>query len=158
MAHPVLGPIAASYGLRRTLVFLSFKKSSLTHILLTTKNQIDGTKGNSPDNMVLRVFLQEVIYIKEWMVYPKVIACIVIHCLLIYLSARFNEGMPCSTINSTKCLVSTILHIPIYLSKTKHPLVVKNIAEIFNLRLPKPELNNVWNLDILVRYLKGLRR
>ena len=90
------------------------------------------------------------------MVYPKVIACIVIHCLLIYLSARFNEGMPCSTINSAKCLVSTILHIPIYLSKTKHPLVMKNIAEIFNLRLPKPELNNVWNLDILVRYLKGL--
>ena len=106
--------------------------------------------------MVLKVFLQEFMYIKEWMVYPKVIACIVIHYLLIYLSARFNEGMTCSTINSTKCLVSTILHILIYLSKTKHPLVMKNIAEIFNLRLPKPELNNVWNLDILVRYLKGL--
>ena len=92
------------------------------------------------------------------MVYAKDIGNIEIRHVLIYMSVMFNKVVTCSTINSAKCLVTTILHISTYLSKTKHLLVKKNIAGIFNLKLPKPKLSNVWDLDILVRYFERLER
>ena len=55
-------------------------------------------------------------------------------------------------------LVITILHIPTHLCKAKYQLVMKYIAAIFNLKLLKPKLNNIWDLDVLVKYFKRLGR
>ena len=61
-----------------------------------------------------------------------------------------------STINSAKCVVDTSLHTATYVSIKKHPLVIEYVTEIFNLRLPKQKLSNVWHVHILFRYLDRL--
>ena len=50
----------------------------------------------------------------------------------------------------------TSLHALTYLSINKHALVTKYVTEIFNSKPPKPKLSNVWDTDILLRYLDRL--
>ena len=75
---------------------------------------------------------------KERMVYAKDTSNIEIHHVLKFLSAMLDKKVAYSTINSAKCLVTTIFHIPTYPSKNRHPLVMKYINGIFNLKPPKP--------------------
>ena len=66
----------------------------------------------------------------------------------------FEKGRAYSTINSAKCAIGTILHIPPYDSLNKHPLISKYMTSIFNLRPPKPKLSFVWVVDVLLRYFE----
>ena len=72
--------------------------------------------------------------------------------VLDFLSAMFEKGHAYSTIDSAKCPIATIIHIPPYDSLNKHPLI--NMTGIFNLRPPKLKLSSVWDVDILLRYFK----
>ena len=64
--------------------------------------------------------------------------------VLDFLSAMFENELACSTINSAKCDIATIVHMPPY----------KQITGIFNLIPPKPKLSFVMNVDILFRYFE----
>ena len=57
----------------------------------------------------------------------------------------FEKGHAYSTINSAKCAVATIIHIPPYESLNKYPLINKYLTGIFNLRP---------YIDILFRYFE----
>ena len=74
--------------------------------------------------------------------------------MLDFLCPMFEKGHAYLTINSAKCVIATIMHIPHYDSLHKHPLISKYMTGIFNLRPPKPKLSFVWNVDILFRYFE----
>ena len=57
----------------------------------------------------------------------------------------FEKGHAYSTINSAKCAIATIIHIPPYESLNKYPLINKYLTGIFNLRP---------YIDILFRYFE----
>ena len=59
-------------------------------------------------------------YIKHWLDYSKTIEKIVITHGLGFLSAMFEKGHAYSTINSVKCGIATIIHIPPYESLNNH--------------------------------------
>ena len=82
-------------------------------------------------------------YIKHWLDYSKTIGKIEVTHVLDFLSAMFEKGHAYSTINSAKCAIATIIHIPPYESLNKHPLINKYMTGIFNLRPPKPKLSFV---------------
>ena len=88
------------------------------------------------------------------MVFSKLIVTIDVTHVLDFLSAMFDKGNSYSAINSAKCAIATIIHIPPYGSLNKHPLMKKYMTGIFNLRPPKPKLSFVWDVDILFRYLE----
>ena len=71
-----------------------------------------------------------------------------------FLSGMFDKGHAYSIINSTKCAIATIVHIPPYNSLNKHPLINKYMTGVFNLRPPKPKLNFVCDVNILFRYFE----
>ena len=77
------------------------------------------------------------------MVYATFDGIIEIHYVLAFLTATFATGVIYSTINSEKCVVATILHIPTYPSINSHPLVKNCTTGISNLRPPKTKLNNI---------------
>ena len=66
----------------------------------------------------------------------------------------FDKGHAYSTINSTKCAIATIVHIPSYNSLNKHLLINKYMTGVFNLRPPKPKLSFVWDINILFWYFE----
>lgn len=68
----------------------------------------------------------------------------------------FDRGCAYSTINSAKCAIATIVHIPPYSSINKHPVIKQYMTGIFNLKPPKPKLSFVWDVDILFRYFEQL--
>ena len=43
--------------------------------------------------------------------------------VLDFLSSMFEKGHACSTIDSAKCAIATIMHIPPDKSLNKHPLI-----------------------------------
>lgn len=53
-------------------------------------------------------------YIKQWQAYAKDFASIEIHHVLGFLIALSDKGEAYFTINCTKCVVATILHVSIY--------------------------------------------
>ena len=61
--------------------------------------------------------------------------------VLDFLSAMFENELACSTINSAKCDIATIVHMPPY----------KQMTGIFNLIPPKPKLSFVMNVDIFIQ-------
>ena len=62
-----------------------------------------------------------------------------------FLSAMFDKR---SATNSSKFVVTTILHTPTYPSTYNRPLVMKYITKRFNLRSSKPKLGNAWAVGI----------
>ena len=88
-------------------------------------------------------------YIKQWTSYSKNIGHIEVSHVLDFLSGMLDKGNAYSTINSAKCAIATIAHIPPDNSLNKHPLINKYMTGVFNLRPPKPKLSFVWDVDIL---------
>lgn len=72
-----------------------------------------------------------------------------IHPALKFLSAIFDKEVAYSTINSAKCIVVSIIYIPFFPTINEYPLVMKHMTAIFDLRSPKPELSNAYDVDIL---------
>ena len=66
-----------------------------------------------------------------------------IHDVLYFLNVTFDKCVSYSNINSAKCGLDTVLHIPTYPFMDKYSLVMKYINGIFNLRLPKPKLSEI---------------
>ena len=67
---------------------------------------------------------------------------------------RFSKWHAYSTINSVKCEIATIVHIPSDSPLNKHPLTNKYMTAVFNLRPWKPKLRIVWDVGILIRYVE----
>ena len=75
--------------------------------------------------------------------------------VLDFLSAMFEKGHAYSTINSAKCAIVTIIHIPPYEYLNKHPLINKYMTGTFSLRPLKPKISFVWNVDFYTGILSN---
>lgn len=75
--------------------------------------------------------------------YANGINCIKIRNVLGFFSPMFDKEVIYFTMNSAKCVVATSLHTPTYISIYKHPLFMKYVTEIFNLRPQKLKISNV---------------
>ena len=64
--------------------------------------------------------------------------------VLDFISAMFENQLACSTINSAKYDIATIVHMPPY----------KQMTGIFNLIPLKPKLSFAMDVDILFRYFE----
>ena len=62
-------------------------------------------------------------HIKHWLDFSKTMGKIEVTHVLDFLSTIFEKGHACSTINSAKCAIATIMHIPPDKSLNKHPLI-----------------------------------
>ena len=126
----------------------------------TSKTSINGNQGNATTFIILEASLRQSThckynnYIKHWLDYSKTMGKTEVTHVLDFLSAMFEKGHAYSTINSAKCAIATIIHIPPCDSLNKHPLLNKYMTGIFNLRPPKPKPSFIWDVDILFRYFE----
>ena len=124
------------------------------------KTPVNRNQGNNTTKKILEAFFILSThckcnnYFKQWASYSKNIGHIEVPHVLEFLSGMFDKGNSYSTINSAKCAIATIIHIPPYNSLNKHPLINKYMTGVFNLRPPKPKLSFVWDVAILFRYFE----
>ena len=166
LVNSILVPSANADDQPRATIFsiISKKSDSYTQTLrepsTTSKTSVNGNQGNATTIKTLEASLRQSThckynnYIKHWLDYSKTMWKIEITLVLDFISAMFEKGHGYSTINSAKDGVATIMHIPPYDSLNKHPLINKYMTGIFNLRLPKPKLSFLWDVDISFRYFE----
>ena len=106
-------------------------KHTLREPSTTSKTPVNGSQGNAITVNILEASLRQSThckynsYIKHWQAYSKTMEKIEVTHVLDFLSAMFEKGYAYSTINSAKCAIATIMHIPSYNSLNKHPLINK---------------------------------
>ena len=72
-----------------------------------------------------------------------------------FLTALFKKDLSYSSLNTARSALSTIITVdgmPI----GSHPLVVRFLKGVFNLRPPVPRYKEVWDVSIVLRFLKTL--
>ena len=72
-----------------------------------------------------------------------------------FLTTLFEKNLSYSSLNTARSALSTIITVdgmPI----GSHPLVVRFLKGVFNLRPPVPRYKEVWDVSIVLRYLKTL--
>ena len=95
----------------------------------TSETSVNGHQGNVTTANILKASLRQSThcrynnYIKHWLDYSKTIGKIEVTRVLDFLSAMFEKGHAYSSINSAKCAIATIIHIPPYESLNKYPLI-----------------------------------
>ena len=79
-----------------------------------------------------------------------------INTLLSYLTDKYEKGYKYRTLNIHRSAIS-LYHNKIEGFKVgQHPLITELLKAIGKLRPPKPKMNGVWDVDIMLKYLKGL--
>ena len=80
-----------------------------------------------------------------------------VHCgIQPFLDFLFKEGLEYRSINVIRSAVSTT-HVPLEGSPIgQHPLVSQLMKGIYNSRPPRPRYTYTWDVDVVVRHLKGL--
>ena len=84
----------------------------------TSKTSVNGNQGNATTIKILEASLRQSThckynnYIKHWLDYSKTMGKIEVTHVLDFLSAMFKKGHAYWTINSAKCAIATIIHIP----------------------------------------------
>ena len=166
MVNPILVPAVATDDQPGPSVFSAVTKKfdiatqTLCEPPAKQKTPVNSNQGNNTTENFLEASLRLSThckynnYIKQWTSYSKIIGHIEGSHVLDLLSGMFDKGHAYSTINSAKCAIATIVHIPPYNSLNKHTLINKYTTGVFNLRPPKPKLSFVWDVDILFRYFE----
>ncbi len=75
--------------------------------------------------------------------------------VLEFLGELFNEGLSYSAINTARSALSTFIRIDGKAIGT-HPLIIRMLKGVFNLRPAIPKNNTVWDVEIVMNYLKNL--
>ena len=166
MVNPLLIPAVATDDQPGPSVFSFVTKKfdiatqTLCEPPATQKPPVNSNQGNNTTEKILEASFRLSThckynnYIKQWASYSKNIGHIEVHHVLHFLSEMVDKRHAHSSINSAKCAIATIAHIPFYNSLNKHPLINKYMTGVFNLRPPKPKLSFVWDVDILFTYFE----
>ena len=88
-------------------------------------------------------------YIQKWLDFccERTVACHspTMNQALLFLRMLFQQGLSYSTINTARSALSTIICLPDGQSFGSHPIVVRFMKCIFELRKPKPKYNSIWD-------------
>ena len=72
-----------------------------------------------------------------------------------FLSDQFGEGKSYSTVNSYRSALSGML-VPINgRPMGEHPLIVRLLKGMFNVRAPVPRYNGTWDVNIVLKFLEN---
>lgn len=72
-----------------------------------------------------------------------------------FLTTLFEKDLSYSSLNTARSALSTIITVD-GMSIGSHPLVVRFLKGVFNLRPPVPRYKEVWDVSIVLRFLKTL--
>ena len=73
-----------------------------------------------------------------------------------FRSELFQEGLPCSTLNSYRSAISSTIPQVEGCPVGQHPLVCKFMKGIFNSHPPQPKYSGTWVVGLVTKYLEGL--
>lgn len=75
-----------------------------------------------------------------------------------YLTTLYNRGMSYSTINSARSALSQFVELKPCKTQNfgNHPLTVKFMRGVFKLRTPKPKYSSIWDVSIVLAYLRTI--
>jgi hypothetical protein len=73
-----------------------------------------------------------------------------------FLSEGFADGKSYSTVNTYRSALSSTLHPINHTTIGTHPLVVRILKRIYNLRTPDPRYSTTWDVAKVTSYLKTL--
>ena len=161
MVNPILVPVVATDDQPGPIVFSAVTKKfdiatqTLRAPPAMEKTPVNSNQANNTKEKILEASLRlSTHYIKQSTSYSKNIGHAEVSHVLDFLSGMFDKGHAYSTINSAKCAIATIVHIPPYNSLNKHPLINRYMTGVFNLRPSKPKLGFAWDVNILFRYFE----
>ena len=72
-----------------------------------------------------------------------------------FLTTLFEKNLSYSSLKTARSALSTIITVD-GMSIGNHPLVVRFLKGVFNLRAPVPRYKEVWDVSIVLRFLKTL--
>ena len=72
-----------------------------------------------------------------------------------YLSTLFNEGLQYQTVNAHRSAISAYHNFINGKPIEKHPKVCALLTGIFNERPPQPRYSFIWNVDVVLTYIKN---
>ena len=76
--------------------------------------------------------------------------------VLHFLTTLYEEGLGYSAINTARSALSAVVILPDNKTVGSHPLVVRFLKGIFELRTPQPRSNETWDVYKVLHYFKHL--
>ena len=76
--------------------------------------------------------------------------------VLQFLTTLYEEGLGYSAINTARSALSAVVILPDNKTVGSHPLVVRFLKGIFELRTPQPRCNETWDVYKVLHYFKHL--
>ena len=76
--------------------------------------------------------------------------------VIAYLTSMYDRSLQYTTIAAAKSVLSGMLHIPGVISISSHPLIIRLMKGIFQVRPPKPRYEFIWDTELVLNFLKNL--
>ena len=76
--------------------------------------------------------------------------------VIAYLTSMYDRGLQYTTIAVAKSVLSGMLHVPGVISISSHPLIIRLMKGIFDVRPPKPRYEFIWDTELVLNFLKNL--
>ena len=76
--------------------------------------------------------------------------------VLQYLTCLFKQDLSYSTINTARSSISALLDCNNNTSVGSHPLIIRFMKGVYQLRPPKPRYKETWNISPVLGYLRSL--
>lgn len=73
-----------------------------------------------------------------------------------FLMDLYNDGIGYSGLNTARCALSAVITPVNSVTFGAHPLVVRFMKGVYNERIPLPRYQEIWDPQIVLRYLTGL--
>ena len=80
-----------------------------------------------------------------------------VNLVLQFLTSLYEAGLGYSTINTARSALSTVVFMPDNCTIGSHPLIIRFIKGIFELRTPKPRHTHTWDVGEVLNYFKSLK-
>lgn len=100
------------------------------------------------------------VYIDKWIAFTQGKSVNIskpnISIVLEFLYSLFKAGMSYSSINTACSALSVFIQTHDHVSLGKQPLVKRFLKDVFNLRPTKTKYSSIWDVSIVLRFLKGL--
>ena len=73
-----------------------------------------------------------------------------------FLVTPYKRGLACSSLNTARCALSTVILLPNGNTFGNHPLVTRLMKGVFESRPTLPRYNSIWNLSTVLDFIKTL--
>ena len=100
------------------------------------------------------------VYIRKWYKFceQREINCVTpnVSVVIEFLTELFDQGFGYSAINTARSALSQFIVYKGHCTIGSHPFVIKFVKAVFNLRPPVPRYSDIWDVSILLKFLRSL--